>query len=252
MTLPLKYFFVFILNNIWFKMFIAYAVNKIGKIGLIQKVQFTMKLKQVRRDYKQAQLNEAEIEENPVNQFELWMKEAISAKISDATAMSLTSIGCDGFPQSRIVLLKDFDASGFTFFSNYNSQKGKAISLNPKVSLHFFWAELERQVRITGSANKTSAEISSKYFHSRPHKSQIAAAISQQSEPIPSRLYLENKFREMENDLKGKNPEYPKTWGGYKVEPIKFEFWQGRENRLHDRIVYENNGNNWQLKRLAP
>jgi len=211
-----------------------------------------MQLDNIRRDYKHAELNETSIETNPIQQFRIWLNEAISADIPDATAMSFVSVGEDGFPQSRIVLLKDFSENGFAFFTNYNSEKGKAIKLNPKVSLHFFWHELERQVRITGIAGKTSKEISKVYFHSRPQKSQIAAVISNQSSVVPSRNFLENKFNQLLNELKDQNPVYPKNWGGYMVKPIKFEFWQGRESRLHDRIVYEKENDNWHLKRLAP
>lgn len=212
-----------------------------------------MELKDIRRDYKHAELNEASIHENPLQQFKTWMSNAISAKINDATAMSLVSVGTNGFPQSRIVLLKYFNEDGFTFFSNYNSEKGKAMQNNAKISLHFFWPELERQIRISGIATKTNAEISAKYFHSRPQKSQIAASISEQSSIIPSRHYLENKFDELTKELRGTNPECPKHWGGYFVNPIRFEFWQGRENRLHDRIIYEKTDEkNWLITRLAP
>ncbi|MCY1720061.1 pyridoxamine 5'-phosphate oxidase [Prolixibacteraceae bacterium Z1-6] len=211
-----------------------------------------MKLKDIRRDYSQAKLNEHNISPNPVQQFQDWMNQALEANIRDATAMSLVTVGKDGFPQSRIVLLKDFEQEGFTFFTNYRSEKGMAIEANPKISLHFFWPELERQIRISGIACKTSLVISKKYFHSRPQKSQIAASISEQSSVVQSREFLENKFAEYAEELNGKNPDYPENWGGYLVEPVKFEFWQGRENRLHDRIVYEKTDDEWKIKRLAP
>lgn len=211
-----------------------------------------MHLEEIRRDYKRYELIENNIHQNPFEQFKKWLDEARSENIFDATAMSVVSIGGDGFPQSRIVLLKDFGDSGFTFFSNYKSEKGKAIEKNNKVSLHFFWSELERQIRISGYAKKTDSNISKKYFHSRPQKSQIAASISEQSAVIPSREFLESKFNELFERLKDKNPEFPKNWGGYLVSPVKFEFWQGRENRLHDRIVYEKDGESWNIKRLAP
>lgn len=211
-----------------------------------------MHLEEIRRDYKRYELMENNIHQNPFEQFKKWLDEARSENIFDATAMSVVSIGGDGFPQSRIVLLKDFGSSGFTFFSNYKSEKGKAIEKNNKVSLHFFWSELERQIRISGYAKKTDSNISKKYFHSRPQKSQIAASISEQSAVVPSREYLESKFNELFERLKDKNPEFPKNWGGYLVSPVKFEFWQGRENRLHDRIVYEKDGESWNIKRLAP
>ncbi len=211
-----------------------------------------MQLEEIRRDYNHDELNENITHKNPFEQFNKWMDEALSGNIGDATAMALGSVGPDGFPQSRIVLLKDFGEGGFTFFTNYNSDKGKAIEKNNKVSLHFFWSELERQIRISGYAKKTDINISKKYFHSRPQKSQIAASISEQSVVVPTREYLEKKFNELLEKLNGKNPELPKSWGGYIVSPVKFEFWQGRESRLHDRIVYEKDDGNWKIKRLAP
>lgn len=211
-----------------------------------------MQLENIRRDYKQAELNENNINKNPIQQFELWMNDALSSNIHDATAMSLITVGSDGFPQARIVLLKDYNEMGFTFFSNYNSEKGKAIEKSKKVSLHFFWSGLERQIRISGYATKTDTDTSKKYFHSRPQQSQIAAAISNQSSVVPSRAFLENNFSLLSEKLKDENPEFPTNWGGYIVEPIKFEFWQGRESRLHDRIIYEKAGEDWSIKRLAP
>lgn len=211
-----------------------------------------MQLEDIRRDYKHAELNEKNCSKNPIELFRLWMKNALEASIPDATAMSLVSIGKDGFPQSRIVLLKDYDKNSFTFFTNYNSQKGKAIEKNAKVSLHFYWAELERQVRISGFAGKTNTEVSQKYFYSRPQLSQIAAVVSNQSSEVPSRAFLENSFNELSQKLNGENPDFPANWGGYLITPVKFEFWQGRESRLHDRIVYEKDGKNWMKKRLAP
>lgn len=211
-----------------------------------------MELEDIRRDYKQAELSEASLENNPFIQFSQWMNQALKADIHDATAMSLINSGTDGFPQSRIVLLKDFDESGFTFFTNYNSEKAKGIAKDARVSLHFYWSELERQIRISGFASKTKSSTSKKYFHSRPQQSQIAAVISLQSSIISSRQNLENAFNKLANELNGANPEYPPNWGGYFVKPIKFEFWQGRESRLHDRIVYEKTDDNWSIKRLAP
>lgn len=211
-----------------------------------------MHLEEIRRDYKHAELNEDNIHQNPLKQFTKWMDETLKANIQDATAMSLVSIGTDGFPQSRIVLLKDFGESGFTFFTNYNSEKGKAIEKNNKISLHFFWPELERQIRISGYAEKTDLETSKEYFHSRPQKSQVAASVSEQSSVVSSRQDLESRFNHLSQKLNGKNPEFPKSWGGYLVTPIKFEFWQGRESRLHDRIVYEKDAEDWTSKRLAP
>ncbi|RIJ45868.1 pyridoxamine 5'-phosphate oxidase [Maribellus luteus] len=211
-----------------------------------------MKLDSIRRDYKKAALTKKEAAPDPIHFFSQWMNEALALELPDATSMALTTVGEDGFPQSRIVLLKDFGNEGFTFFTNYHSEKGRAIAQNPKVSLHFFWAELERQIRITGMAEKTGEEVSEQYFHSRPLDSQIAAAVSAQSTEVPSRAYLEEKFAEMKNRLDGADPKRPEHWGGYWVHPLKFEFWQGRANRLHDRLVYEKQAENWIIKRLAP
>ena len=211
-----------------------------------------MQLDEIRRDYKYTRLDENNISEKPIELFRKWMNDALSLKIQDATAMSLVTAGTDGFPHSRIVLLKDYDENGFTFFTNYNSDKGKSIAQNPKVSLHFYWSGLERQIRILGYAEKTTTEISRSYFESRPQSSQMAAIVSEQSSVIPSREFLQKRFRDLENKLQGNKLECPETWGGYRVKPVKFEFWQGRESRLHDRIIYEGNDKNWKISRLAP
>ena len=211
-----------------------------------------MQLDEIRRDYKYTRLDERHISASPTEQFGKWMDEALTSGIPDANAMSLATEGADGFPQSRIVLLKDYSKTGLTFFTNYHSDKGKAIAQNPKVSLHFFWPILERQIRISGFAEKTSAEISNTYFQSRPYASRMAAVISDQSSPIPGRDYLEERFAKLEQELQGADLQCPSHWGGYIVKPVKFEFWQGRESRLHDRIVYELDEIDWKIRRLAP
>jgi pyridoxamine 5'-phosphate oxidase len=208
-----------------------------------------MKLDSIRKEYRFTILSEDSIDKNPIHQFEKWMKEAIDAKVNEPTAMGLSAIGADGFPHSRIVLLKDFDENGFTFFTNYNSLKGKSIQQHPAVSLLFFWPELERQIRISGFAEKTVATISDRYFQSRPANSRIAAAISNQSEKIASRDLLEIHF---ETAKMTEPPIRPEHWGGYVVKPARIEFWQGRESRLHDRILYEKTGDLWTISRLAP
>lgn len=213
---------------------------------------FKMKLESIRREYKRAELSKINADKNPIQLFQRWMNEVLDLNRIDSTSMSLVTNGTNGFPESRIVLLKSYNDDGFVFFTNYNSQKGQAIAQNPKVSLHFFWPELERQVRISGIAEKTSFEESESYFHSRPFESQVAAAVSNQSKEVPSRAYLEEKFEALKKELNGSNPECPQHWGGYLVRPVKFEFWQGRVNRLHDRIVYELENENWFIKRLAP
>jgi pyridoxamine 5'-phosphate oxidase len=211
-----------------------------------------MRIDTLRNEYNFSGLTRRNVDENPFAQFEKWLKEAVDFEEKEPTAMALSTIGVNGFPQSRIVLLKYFDKNGFIFFTNYLSEKGKAIEKNPAVSLHFFWPLLERQVRISGFAEKTSRKISKKYFQSRPLESQIAAWASEQSKEIPSRDYLEQRFREFSSKFENQPPLLPSFWGGYKVIPKKIEFWQGRENRLHDRILYEKISNNWEIKRLAP
>lgn len=211
-----------------------------------------MRLDLIRKEYRFAELTEKRIHKNPLKQFENWLNDALIAKVNEATAMSAVTIGTDDFPQSRIVLLKDFGDSGFTFFTNYNSNKGRSIEKNPLVGLHFFWPELERQIRISGYAGKTTEKISDEYFYSRPILSQIAANISNQSEEIPSRNFLETRFNEFKNQLPEAVLKRPETWGGYLVQPVKIEFWQGRENRLHDRILYKKQNEEWIIKRLAP
>ncbi len=211
-----------------------------------------MKLESVRREYKKAELSKKDLDNDPFKLFDRWMKEALDSNPHEATSVALITKGLDGFPQSRIVLLKNFSSNGFVFYTNYNSQKGKAIEADNRVGLHFFWPELERQVRISGVAQKTSRENSIEYFHSRPRESQMAAAVSNQSAEIPNRKYLQEKFEALTNRLDQSDPECPQNWGGYLVRPVKFEFWQGRESRLHDRIVFEKDDSNWQIMRLAP
>ena len=211
-----------------------------------------MKLHSIRSDYKYAELSENSIEKNPLKQFEYWINDALSAKVNEPTAMSVATIGIDGFPDSRIVLLKDYDENGLTFFTNYNSNKANSLERNPAVGLHFFWPELERQIRISGFAEETSDEVSDRYFYSRPVLSQISAIVSNQSKKIPSREFLQNLFDTEKEKYAVENITRPKNWGGYLVKPIKFEFWQGRESRLHDRILYEKENNKWIISRLAP
>lgn len=211
-----------------------------------------MKLDAIRREYQFAELSRKSVDKNPIKQLGIWLKDALESNVNEPTAMSVVTAGTDGFPQSRIVLLKDLNDEGLVFFTNYLSEKGQAIEHSPKVGLHMFWSEMDRQVRISGYAEKTSDEISEKYFKSRPLLSQIAAAVSNQSEEVPGRGFLENRFFDLQDQLKGIPPERPKSWGGYLVKPVKIEFWQGRENRLHDRILYEKTGDDWKVKRLSP
>jgi len=211
-----------------------------------------MKLHSIRTEYKFAALDESSIEKNPFKQFEQWLNDALNAKLNEPTAMSVATVGTDGFPNSRIVLLKDFGENGFTFFTNYNSNKGKSLAKNPAVGLHFFWPELERQIRISGFAEKTTQNISDNYFYSRPVLSQIAAVVSNQSSKIESRELLKNLFETEKEKSANTKIKRPENWGGFIVKPVKFEFWQGRESRLHDRILFEKENNNWIISRLAP
>jgi pyridoxamine 5'-phosphate oxidase len=211
-----------------------------------------MKIDSVRNEYNFPGISRRNIAKNPFEQFEKWMEDVLDSEEKEPTAITLSTLGSDGFPRSRIVLLKFFDENGFVFFTNYNSEKGKAIEENQAVGLHFYWSSFERQIHISGFAEKTSREISEKYFHSRPVESQISAWASEQSEVIPSREYLEKRFEKFSKQFDGELPPLPPDWGGYRVVPQKIEFWQGRVNRLHDRILYEKTENGWDIKRLAP
>lgn len=211
-----------------------------------------MNIDSIREEYKYAALNKSNLNQNPFKQFGIWLNEAIEAKLQYPTAMSFSCIGVSGFPESRIVLLKFFDEEGFVFFTNYNSDKAQSVEKNPVAGLHFFWPELERQVRITGYTTKTSAEISDEYFKSRPEKSRIAAWASDQSTEIQSRKFLEEQFGKYRKKFDGREIPRPDFWGGYVVKPVRLELWQGRENRLHDRLVYEKENDEWKVRRLAP
>ncbi len=207
----------------------------------------------LRQDYSQKQLTEDLISNNPIDQFDIWWNEAVHAKITEVNAMTLATASADGFPSARIVLLKDFSNKGFSFFTNYESYKGKQLEENPKACLVFFWKELERQVRITGLVEKLSSTASDLYFTSRPEASRIGAYISPQSQTIENRNWLDNKFNEMVKQLEGTNIQRPQNWGGYILKPVIIEFWQGRPSRLHDRIQYSiNEDGNWKIERLAP
>jgi len=208
-----------------------------------------------RREYLKGGLPRTGLAEDPVDQFTSWFDQARKTDIADPTAMILATVDPAGRPSQRTVLLKYYDESGFVFFTNYESRKAVEIKTNPKVSLLFVWLELERQVMITGDAVKISAAESAKYFMSRPKESQMAAWVSSQSHKLTSRQILMQKFSEMKRKIgEGKVP-LPSFWGGYKVIPDEFEFWQGRKNRLHDRFHYtlkEGTGRKWDIARLAP
>jgi pyridoxamine 5'-phosphate oxidase len=207
----------------------------------------------IRKDYKQHSLAEAEVKQNPFDQFAGWWDEAIHAAIDEVNAMTLATASPDGMPAARIVLLKGFDKRGFMFFTNYESFKGQQLAENPRACLVFFWKELERQVRITGLVEKTSPQESDDYFNSRPENSRIGAWSSPQSRVIVSREVLEKNEKDFAKQFEAKPLIRPPYWGGYRVKPASFEFWQGRPSRLHDRLQYslEDNGN-WIIERLAP
>jgi len=209
------------------------------------------RLRDIRINYALHHLLEVNIDKNPFVQFKNWFGLVLEKKIFEPNAMTLATATKSGIPSARVVLLKGFDETGFTFFTNYNSRKGKELSENPFASVVFLWLQLERQVRIEGKVEKISREESQEYFNVRPIKSRLGALASNQSEVVPSRDILENKFAELEKKF-GENPPMPENWGGYKLIPTKFEFWQGRRDRLHDRICYEKSGNIWMIRRLSP
>jgi pyridoxamine 5'-phosphate oxidase len=207
----------------------------------------------IRKDYKLQTFSEKEALADPFAQFGKWWKEALDAGVDEVNAMTLATASADGMPDARIVLLKGFDDKGFTFFTNYNSSKGQQLLENPRASLVFFWKELERQIRISGLAVPVSDQESDEYFNSRPEGSRIGAWASPQSEVIDDRAWLEqNEQKIREGFLDGKISR-PPHWGGYRIRPTRIEFWQGRPNRLHDRILYslQRNGS-WKIERLAP
>jgi pyridoxamine 5'-phosphate oxidase len=208
----------------------------------------------IRKTYLRGSLLETEVDSQPYVQFVRWFSENLRLNKGEPTAMILSTALKSGKPSSRVVLLKDHSAEeGFVFFTNYESRKGQEIKTNPYASLLFFWPEQERQIRIEGKLTKTSRAISEAYFHSRPRESQIAAWTSEQSQRIPDRAYLEKTFKKMAHYFDGESViPLPPDWGGYRLAPLYMEFWQGRKDRLHDRIAYVLKAKTWTRKRLAP
>lgn len=211
-------------------------------------------LSNYRKSYEKSELLESNIPEDPINLFHRWFYEVEEfGSIEEVNAMTVSTIGLDGFPRARVVLLKKFNEEGFIFYTNYDSEKGKAIEANPHICLSFFWHSMERQVIIKGIAEKTTPRVSDGYFDTRPDGSKLGAIVSPQSQIIPSRDFLEEKLKELEQQFKQKEIPRPTNWGGFLVRPQEVEFWQGRPNRLHDRIRYQLQSDYyWKIDRLAP
>ncbi|MCM5663032.1 pyridoxamine 5'-phosphate oxidase [Galbibacter mesophilus] len=211
-------------------------------------------LSDYRKVYEKRALLESEIPDNPLQLFQTWFYEVDKSDgVDEANAMTVTTIGLDGFPKNRVVLLKKFNEEGFIFYTNYESEKGKAIEANPNMCASFFWPNLERQVIIKGKAEKVAENLSDGYFESRPRGSQLGALVSEQSRVVDSRETLEDKLKEAEEFYKDKEIPRPNFWGGYIIKPVSIEFWQGRPNRLHDRIRYIlQEDYNWKIERLNP
>lgn len=207
----------------------------------------------LRNEYAKAELDEKTIDVNPFHQFDKWFTEAVASEILEPNAMVVSTVNPEGVPSQRTVLLKDANKEGFTFYTNYGSKKGQQLYKNPCISLLFPWYELERQIIITGKAQKVSQEISARYFHTRPRASQLGAWASDQSSEITDRSVLEEKLKLLEDRFLNKEIPLPENWGGYLVIPDSFEFWQGRKSRLHDRIFYEDEmEGTWKISRLSP
>ena len=210
-------------------------------------------LQDYRQSYEKSELLEGSISNDPFELFEQWFNETeADGGSGEVNAMTMATIGLDGFPKSRVVLLKSYSSDGFVFYTNFNSEKGKAIAQNPHVCLSFFWPSTERQVIIKGLVEKVDEKTATKYYHSRPRGSQLGAWASPQSTEIASREVLENNLAEFEEKYEGQEVPKPSHWGGYIVKPVSMEFWQGRQNRLHDRIAYVKEDAKWNSKRLAP
>ena len=207
----------------------------------------------LRQEYTRAGLRETDAAPDPIEQFRRWFEEALAAGLHEPNAMTLATATSDGRPAARVVLLKGFEERGFVFYTNYEGRKGRELEENPYCALVFYWGELERQVRIEGRASRISGEESDAYYRSRPLGSRLGAWVSEQSRPVGDRATLEERLRELEDEYEGREVPRPPFWGGYRVVPEEIEFWQGRENRLHDRLLYSRQSDEgWSMARLQP
>jgi pyridoxamine 5'-phosphate oxidase len=206
----------------------------------------------LREEYTRAGLRESETDPDPIEQFRRWFEEALEANLHEPNATTLATATSDGRPSARVVLLKGFDERGFVFYTNYEGRKGRELEENPCAALVFYWGELERQVRIEGRVSRVSEEESDAYYRSRPLGSRLGAWVSEQSRPVGDRATLEQRLRELEAEYREREVPRPPFWGGYRVEPEAVEFWQGRENRLHDRLLYRRSDEGWSMVRLQP
>lgn len=211
-----------------------------------------MSIADLRREYAHARLDESEVDPDPLAQFRRWFDDARRAKLLEPNAMTLATATPDGSPSARVVLLKGADELGFAFYTDYRSQKGRELEHNPRAALVFYWGELERQVRITGTVSRVAREESDAYFRTRPRGSRLGAWASEQSAVLPGRAALEARIRELAARHPDDDVPLPPHWGGYRVRPETIEFWQGRENRLHDRVRYVRDGGGWRIQRLSP
>ena len=209
-------------------------------------------LARLRKEYTSAGLTESAADPDPIAQFRRWFDTALAADLHEPNAMTLATATPEGRPSARIVLLKGFDERGFVFYTSYEGRKSEEIEANPRCALVFYWGELERQVRVEGGVSRIPEEESDEYFGSRPRGSQLGAWASEQSRPVEGRDALEERLRNLEAEYEGREVPRPPFWGGYRVEPEIIEFWQGRENRLHDRLVYRRSGGSWRRERLQP
>jgi pyridoxamine 5'-phosphate oxidase len=209
-------------------------------------------ISEIRKTYQAGALNESDMLANPIEQFKVWLQQAVEAAMLEPTAMTLATADQAGKPSARTVLLKGVDEGGFVFYTNFESRKARDLAANPQAALLFFWDRLERQVRIEGKISKVSREQSEAYFKSRPYGSQLGAWVSKQSEVIASRKVLEEKMRELEDKFSERNVPLPEFWGGYVLAPETIEFWQGRPSRLHDRLRYLKIAEGWKIERLSP